>query len=47
MMEFDNKIKDFADAILKSAESQTIKKAVFSKSDKKYPYCIFSYTIFA
>ena len=35
MMEFDNKIKDFSAAILKSAENQTIKKAVFSKSKDK------------
>lgn len=35
MMEFDSKIKDFASAILCSAENQTLKKAVFSKHKDK------------
>ena len=35
MMEFDSKIKDFASAILCSAEKQALKKAVFSKHKDK------------
>lgn len=35
MMEFDVKIKDFASAILLSAEKQALKKAVFSKQKDK------------
>lgn len=35
MMEFDSKIKDFASAILCSAEKQTLKKVVFSKYKDK------------
>ena len=35
MMEFDVKIKDFASAILISAEKQALKKAVFSKHKDK------------
>ena len=35
MMEFDAKIMDFASAILRSAETQTLKKAVFSKCKDK------------
>ena len=35
MMEFDVKIKDFASAIILSAEKQALKKAVFSKQKDK------------
>ena len=35
MIEFDVKIKDFASAILLSAEKQALKKAVFSKHKDK------------
>ena len=35
MMEFDSKINDFASAILASAKSQALKKAVFSKHKDK------------
>ena len=35
MMNFDTKIQDFASAILCSAQSQVLKKAVFSKHKDK------------